>query len=222
LRQRISFYEVDFIIYQFLRIKLETDTGDMNKNNAEINFDVDAYSKVSASINRLKEPVTCSAIQALQLPQGSRGLDAGGGTGFQALLLAEAVGHAGHVTILDLSAELLDIAKDKMTTADFTVGPVEKAKNGGGPTIIECLTYRWQGHHVGDPAVYRPKDELPEWKKKDPIELFKKRLISEKIFTKKALEDIENEIEIEIAECVKFADESPYPDPSEAFTDIFA
>ena len=52
---------------------------------------------------------------------------------------------------------------------------VEKARKGGGPTIIECMTYRWQGHHVGDPGLYRPEEEVEEWKAKEPLKILEDR-----------------------------------------------
>jgi pyruvate dehydrogenase E1 component alpha subunit len=94
---------------------------------------------------------------------------------------------------------------------------VDKARNGGGPTIIECMTYRWQGHHVGDPGVYRPEDEVAAWKAKDPIDV----LEAASLLTGKEIEEIRQSVEVEIAEACKFAEESPYPDEAEAYTDVF-
>jgi demethylmenaquinone methyltransferase/2-methoxy-6-polyprenyl-1,4-benzoquinol methylase len=137
---------------------MEPDMVDMKKSNPEMGFDVEAYSQMNASVNRLKEPVTRSAIQALQLPQGSHGLDAGGGTGFQALLLAEAVGPAGHVTILDLSAELLDLAKEEANAA----GLVEQLSFKEGdvrslPFNDDSFDWAWSADLIG----YAPLEPLP-------------------------------------------------------------
>ncbi len=94
---------------------------------------------------------------------------------------------------------------------------VERARKGEGPTLIECKTYRWQGHHVGDPATYRPEEEKAAWLAKEPIgNLEKLNLIS-----KKDIETIKAEVEEEIKAACKFAEESEYPDVSEAFTDLF-
>lgn len=97
---------------------------------------------------------------------------------------------------------------------------VDKARAGEGPTLIECKTYRWQGHHVGDPATYRPSGELEEWKAREPLTVFKSKV-------GKGLKDadykaLEEEVEAEIQEAVTFAKDSPYADTAEAFTDIFA
>lgn len=94
---------------------------------------------------------------------------------------------------------------------------VDKARNGGGPTIIECMTYRWQGHHVGDPGLYRPDEEVAEWKEREPIkELEKKNLLTEQ-----EIAEIKEQVEKEVQEACKFAEESPYPDMAEAYTDVF-
>ncbi len=94
---------------------------------------------------------------------------------------------------------------------------VDKARSGQGPTIVECMTYRWQGHHVGDPAIYRDPEELAMWKAKEPLILFEKS----KALTAAEMKKIKDEVEVEIQAAVKFADESDYPDISEAYTDVF-
>jgi len=94
---------------------------------------------------------------------------------------------------------------------------VEKAREGKGPTIVECQTYRWQGHHVGDPGIYRPKEEVEEWKKRDPIIV----LENKNILTKNEIDEIKESVEKEIQAAVKFAEESEYPSIEEAYTDVF-
>ena len=94
---------------------------------------------------------------------------------------------------------------------------VARARAGQGPTLIECLTYRWQGHHVGDPGEYRPAEEVAKWKADEPIgRLEKLGLLSEK-----EMADMRAEVEEEIQEACRFAEESPYADASEAYTDVF-
>lgn len=102
---------------------------------------------------------------------------------------------------------------------------VERARAGQGPTLIECKTYRWQGHHVGDPAVYRARrnpNEKEEWMSRCPINCMKDELINEKVLSVEEIENIENKIEAEVQAAVKFAAESPYPVVEESFRDIFA
>jgi len=94
---------------------------------------------------------------------------------------------------------------------------VDKARNGGGPTLIECLTYRSQGHHVGDPGEYRPAEEVEEWKKRDPL----LRLEHEGLLSDEEIDAIKREVDSEIANACRFAQDSPYADVSEAYTDVF-
>ena len=94
---------------------------------------------------------------------------------------------------------------------------VDAARAGKGPTLIECQTYRWQGHHVGDPATYRAESEYKGWKERDPIINLEKA----GILTKADIEPIKAKIDAEIAQASKFAEESPYPEVAEAFTDVF-
>ncbi len=102
---------------------------------------------------------------------------------------------------------------------------VARARNGEGPTLIECKTYRWQGHHVGDPAVYRTRKsetEKQDWMERCPIDCFKETLIKEKLSDTKEFKSIEDSVEERIQEAVRFAAESDYPDAKEAYTDVFA
>ncbi len=84
---------------------------------------------------------------------------------------------------------------------------VRRAREGGGPTLVEVLTYRFRGHSMSDPGKYRSKEELEERKKKDPVRLARERLRSEGA-TEDDLAAIEDSVEDEIAEAVRFADES--------------
>ncbi|MCD6240011.1 pyruvate dehydrogenase (acetyl-transferring) E1 component subunit alpha [Candidatus Bathyarchaeota archaeon] len=99
---------------------------------------------------------------------------------------------------------------------------VERAKKGEGPTLIECRTYRHKGHSRMDPATYRPKEEVEYWLKKDPIPRFKSKLLEMGILTEEEAKGIEEQVSREIEEAVKFALESPYPEPEEALKDVYA
>jgi pyruvate dehydrogenase E1 component alpha subunit len=99
---------------------------------------------------------------------------------------------------------------------------VERARKGEGPTLIECKTYRHKGHSRVDPARYRPKEEVEEWLHRDPIKLFKERLLQTNTLTEAESQQIEKETVAEIEEAVKFAIESPYPTPKEALEDVYA
>jgi len=99
---------------------------------------------------------------------------------------------------------------------------VARARKGEGPTLVECRTYRQRGHSEGDRQTYKPKEEAEEWKKKDPIPRFRKKLIEMGVLTEKEADKIDQEMLEELDKAVKFAEESPLPDPEEALADVFA
>jgi len=99
---------------------------------------------------------------------------------------------------------------------------VARARKGEGPTIVECKTYRWHGHYIGDPETYKPKEEVVEWKKKDPIPRFRKYLIENKVLSEEGTNKIDREMTEEIDQAVKFADESPLPEPEETLEGVYA
>jgi pyruvate dehydrogenase E1 component alpha subunit len=100
---------------------------------------------------------------------------------------------------------------------------VEAAREGRGPTLIECKTYRFKGHHVGDPATqYRTRTEEEFWKERCPLMCFKDYLIKNKGVDKKGINSLENMINDEIQAAIEFAKNSPYPDAAEAFEDVYS
>jgi len=99
---------------------------------------------------------------------------------------------------------------------------VKRAREGKGPTLLECKTYRHKGHSRFDPATYRPKEEVEEWLKKDPIPQFRRRLLDIGVLTEEMARQIEMEVIAAVEGAVKFAMESPYPDPEEALEDVYA
>jgi pyruvate dehydrogenase E1 component alpha subunit len=96
-----------------------------------------------------------------------------------------------------------------------------RARKGDGPTFLEIKTYRYRGHSMSDPAKYRTKKEVEKYKAIDPIEVVGKTLIAKKWATQKDLDEMENEIVAEVNASVEFAESSPYPDPSELYTDVY-
>lgn len=97
-----------------------------------------------------------------------------------------------------------------------------RARAGEGPTLLEFRTYRYKGHSMSDPAKYRTKEEVEDYKQRDPIEVIRKTILEKKFATEKDLEAIDQRIHQQVEESVKFAEESKYPDPSEALKDIYA
>jgi len=97
----------------------------------------------------------------------------------------------------------------------------DRARRGDGPTLLEFRTYRFKGHSMSDPAKYRSKEEVAEYKGKDPIEQVREKILSSKWATEEELKAIDTQIKSRVEATVKFAEESPYPDPSEAFKDVY-
>lgn len=102
---------------------------------------------------------------------------------------------------------------------------VKRAKSGEGPTLVECKTYRFRGHHEGDPNLglrYRTKEEMEQWKERCPIKCFKEKLLKEKIANKKEIDHIEEDVKRRVEEAFEFAMASPFPSPEEIYDDLFA
>jgi pyruvate dehydrogenase E1 component alpha subunit len=98
----------------------------------------------------------------------------------------------------------------------------ERARTGLGPTLIECKTYRHKGHSRVDPAKYRPREEVEQWLAKDPIKLLKQTIVEDEILTQAEIDNIEKEVAGEVADAVKFALMSPYPEGEEALDDVYS
>jgi len=97
----------------------------------------------------------------------------------------------------------------------------DRARRGEGPTLVECKTMRIRGHYEGDPEPYRSKEEVQEWKKKDPLDRFTRKLLEDKTLPPGEVEKKRAQFTKEIEEAVQFAKEAPYPDPSEVTSDVF-
>ena len=99
---------------------------------------------------------------------------------------------------------------------------VETARSGEGPILLECVTYRWKGHSKSDQELYRTKEELQAWKKKDPIARFRKLLVSEGVITKEEVATIEEEANRTIATALEYAQSSPEPDVDTILEGVYA
>ena len=98
---------------------------------------------------------------------------------------------------------------------------VKRAREGGGPTLLEIKTYRYKGHSISDPQKYRTKDEVEEYRQKDPIQLVLKTILENKFATREQIDEIDKRVEDSVKESVKFAEESPWPDDSEVLKDVY-
>ncbi|WP_346238445.1 pyruvate dehydrogenase (acetyl-transferring) E1 component subunit alpha [Niabella insulamsoli] len=107
------------------------------------------------------------------------------------------------------------------TVHDAIAEAVKRAREKGGPTLLEIKTYRYKGHSISDPQKYRTKDEVDEYKSKDPIAILKKNILDNKYATEEALAEIDTRCEEVVANSVKFAEESPFPNDDEVLKDVY-
>lgn len=107
--------------------------------------------------------------------------------------------------------------QEVLSVYDATTAVVERVRKGSGPEFVELKTYRYGGHHVGDPGkAYRASEEIEEWKgNRDPIKLFGGKMLADKICGAEEIEAIGTEIQKEVDDAVEFAKAAPFPNPSE-------
>jgi pyruvate dehydrogenase E1 component alpha subunit len=135
-----------------------------------------------------------------------------------------------HQTVSDIAdrAAAYDIpgasvdGNDVIAVYEAVNAAVDQARKGGGPSLVECKTWRHRGHFEGDPATYKDPKEQAEWVAKDPIPRLAKKLIGIKAATQADLDAIDAKIDAEIAKAVDFAENSPWPDVSDLLTDVVA
>ncbi|MGE7767577.1 thiamine pyrophosphate-dependent dehydrogenase E1 component subunit alpha [Peribacillus sp. NPDC096540] len=125
-------------------------------------------------------------------------------------------------TAYGIPSETID-GNDVLEVVKATEKAVERARKGEGPTLIEAHTYRWRGHSRSDARKYRTRDEEKEWKKtRDPIALFKERLIEENMLTEEEFIELDKKVQAEMDEAVEFAESSKEPGLDTLVTDIYA
>ncbi|MEQ6168317.1 pyruvate dehydrogenase (acetyl-transferring) E1 component subunit alpha [Ekhidna sp. MALMAid0563] len=141
--------------------------------------------------------------------------------------MGTSVKRTSNVTDLYTLAEAYDMPSepvDAMKVEDVhnaVAKAAKRARKGDGPTFLEFRTYRYKGHSMSDPAKYRTKEELEEYKNQDPIEQVKQVILKKKWSTEDELKEIDKKIKEEVQKAVDFAEESPWPEASEAYTDNY-
>ncbi|MFH1003032.1 MAG: thiamine pyrophosphate-dependent dehydrogenase E1 component subunit alpha [Chloroflexota bacterium] len=98
---------------------------------------------------------------------------------------------------------------------------IARARKGDGPTLLECKVKRWLGHYVGDPQKYRDPADIEAVRQLDPVPRLQKKLLADKVITETQIEDIKSKIKAEIEEAVVFAQNSPPPEPSAVYEDVY-
>jgi acetoin:2,6-dichlorophenolindophenol oxidoreductase subunit alpha len=118
----------------------------------------------------------------------------------------------------DIPAAVVD-GNDLWAVVEAATAAVERARDGGGPTLLECQTYRHYGHSKSDPAKYRPAGELERWKERDPLTIARRRLLDEGV-EEEAVDAVEEATRAELDAAVEAALAAPYPDPAAEATEF--
>ena len=120
-----------------------------------------------------------------------------------------------------ISVDGMDVEKVNNAARDA----INRARNGEGPSFIECKTYRFYDHSIGVDKLglkYRTDEEIKYWKNRDPLRLWENKLIKEQICNKKQLEEVDNAVEEMIIQAIQFSRESDYPPPQDALKDMYS
>jgi TPP-dependent pyruvate/acetoin dehydrogenase alpha subunit len=113
--------------------------------------------------------------------------------------------------------------QDAIAVYEVAKGAVKRARSGGGPTLIECKTYRFTGHWIGDPHTYRTKEEVDWWREnRDPVKILRTRILDAGMATGEELDDLAARAHEEVEEAVRYGMAAPEPEPSALFEDVFA
>jgi pyruvate dehydrogenase E1 component alpha subunit len=111
---------------------------------------------------------------------------------------------------------------DVMAVRKAALEVIEKVRGGGGPYLLEAVTYRYRGHSMGDPERYRQVDEVKRWQEHDSIGIFRTYLTNKKYYTDEELDRTDQLVEAEVEEAVQFAESSPEPAPETLFENVYA
>jgi pyruvate dehydrogenase E1 component alpha subunit len=98
---------------------------------------------------------------------------------------------------------------------------LEKARDERTPQLVEAVTYRYRGHSMADPEEYRTKDEVTEWRERDPVEQFPKRVVDEDVLSQEDVDKLGEEAVAAVDAAVEFAEESPLPDLASLYDDVY-
>mgnify|MGYP001356728270 CR=1 FL=1 len=143
----------------------------------------------------------------------------------------------GMGTPISVSSSLVDVYKrgagngipgeavdgmDTLAMYDAAKRAVDRARAGEGPFLLEARTYRYRGHSMSDPAVYRTREEVEAERKNDPIPKLRDHILKKKAATAEELDAVVEQVEKDVDEAVRFAEESPWPEPSALYEDVYA
>ena len=121
----------------------------------------------------------------------------------------------------ELASESVD-GMDVLKMREATQRAIKRAREESLPTLLEARTYRYMGHSMSDPGKYRTRAEIEKYQERDPIKVFTKTLKDNGVLSDSEIAEIEAQVKEEVERAVRFADESPLPEPKELYTDIYA
>jgi len=111
---------------------------------------------------------------------------------------------------------------DVLAVYEVAAAAVARARQGDGPTLIECKTYRLCGHSRSDPRTYRTREEEDVWREREPIGRFQRQLLAQGFASDEQLQGISREVEATIVDAISYAESGPLPEAAELYTDVFA
>ncbi|HYK83647.1 MAG TPA: pyruvate dehydrogenase (acetyl-transferring) E1 component subunit alpha [Gemmatimonadales bacterium] len=179
------------------------------------------FGEAAVNIGAFHETLNMASVYKLPVIFCCENNRYGMGTAFERVAAVTDV--VEHACSYDLAAELVD-GMDVWAVRTATERAVARARSGGHPTLLEVRTYRYMGHSMSDPlhGVYRTKEEVEEQKKRDPIAHLALKLRDEGVLDQAGLDALDAEVRAAVAEAVRFADESPDPDPAALTSDVLA
>jgi len=121
----------------------------------------------------------------------------------------------------DMTGERVD-GMDVLAVRRITDQLVAQAREKHEPSLLECVTYRYRGHSMSDPDTYRGKDEIKEWQTRDAILSLSDQMKKQKMLDDQEIQKIDEEVTAQVEAAVKFAEESPDPDPKDLYSDVYA
>ena len=177
------------------------------------------FGEAAVNIGAFHEALNMSSVYHLPVIFCCENNRYGMGTAFERVAAVTDV--VEHACSYDMAAELVN-GMDALAMYAATQRAVERARQGGHPTLLEVRTYRFMGHSMSDPlhGVYRTKDEVEEQKKRDPISQLTAKLKEDGALDQAGVDALDAEVRAEVEEAVRFADESPDPEPAELFTHV--
>jgi pyruvate dehydrogenase E1 component alpha subunit len=110
---------------------------------------------------------------------------------------------------------------DVLDTFNVTTEALRRAREDRQPVLVEAITYRFRGHSMADPEEYRTKEQVEEWRKRDPLQTFAKRLVDEEVLADDDVKELDEQAVARIDEAVAFADQSPHPEPESLYDDVY-